>query len=156
MREVKTLLLVRPPRSPRDMSDQENGVPPPHDAHELGVSAAHSSQSSMPHACPVYQKSNAMSANELCTSSPELGNPALPKDKEQEAYKILEKEWEDDPGNARNWSPKKKWTAVCIVRLGIHPLRSLPDLMTMKGLSLHLYFTTCELYDGTGHSASGH
>jgi hypothetical protein len=28
----------------------------------------------------------------------------------------LQDEWENDPANARNWSLKKKWTAVFIVR----------------------------------------
>ena len=45
------------------------------------------------------------------------GESALPEDKVEEALENLEDDWEDDPDNARNWSSKKKWTAVGIVRL---------------------------------------
>jgi len=40
---------------------------------------------------------------------------ALPEDKIEEALEDAEEDWEHDPENARNWSPAKKWTAVCIV-----------------------------------------
>ena len=45
------------------------------------------------------------------------GESALPEDKIEEALENLEEDWENDPENPRNWSQKKKWTAVSAVRL---------------------------------------
>ena len=53
------------------------------------------------------------------TFSPEHGESTFSdsKDKIENAIDNLEDDWENDPENARNWSTRKKWTAVCIVRL---------------------------------------
>ena len=42
------------------------------------------------------------------------------QDKIEKAVVDLEDDWENDPENARNWSTRKKWTAVCIVRRRLH------------------------------------
>jgi hypothetical protein len=44
---------------------------------------------------------------------PEHGESEALEDKFEET---LEDDWENNPENARNWSSRKKWTAVCIVR----------------------------------------
>ncbi|RDB30839.1 hypothetical protein Hypma_005829 [Hypsizygus marmoreus] len=49
--------------------------------------------------------------------SPGHGESALPEDKEEEAVENVEDDWEDDPENARNWSFRRKWTAVAIISL---------------------------------------
>lgn len=56
------------------------------------------------------------------TFSPKNGESTLPdsEDKMEKAVLVvdnLEDDWENDPENSRNWSTRKKWTAVCIVRV---------------------------------------
>ncbi|KAJ6627855.1 hypothetical protein B0H10DRAFT_311994 [Mycena sp. CBHHK59/15] len=46
------------------------------------------------------------------------GESAFPEDKAREKLTALEDGWEDDPVNPRNWSFRKKWTAVAIVYAG--------------------------------------
>lgn len=46
---------------------------------------------------------------------PGHGESALPEDKKGEEVENIEDDWECDPANARNWSSRKKWTAVTIV-----------------------------------------
>lgn len=48
--------------------------------------------------------------------SPGHGDSAFSEDKVEEAVENLEEDWENDPDNARNWSFRRKWTAVGIVR----------------------------------------
>ncbi|TFK72092.1 multidrug resistance protein 4 [Pluteus cervinus] len=48
-------------------------------------------------------------------NSPGYGESALPENKLEEAYENVEEDWEHDPINARNWSTRKKWTAVGVV-----------------------------------------
>ena len=51
------------------------------------------------------------------TFSLEHGESTSPSSDEiEKAAYNLEDDWENDPENARNWSTRKKWTAVCIVR----------------------------------------
>ncbi|KIK56610.1 hypothetical protein GYMLUDRAFT_75996 [Collybiopsis luxurians FD-317 M1] len=71
------------------------------------------------------------------------GESAIPADKKEEALEALQDDWEDDPANARNWSPAKKWTAVSIVSLYtfVSPLSSsmlapaLPQLAEQYGVT---------------------
>ncbi|KAF5311123.1 hypothetical protein D9619_008078 [Psilocybe cf. subviscida] len=81
------------------------------------ATAAHSEspQSSFTNVPLANEKSNVIEHGKLAAFSPGHGESALPENKEQEAYESAEEDWENDPENARNWSPKKKWTAVCIV-----------------------------------------
>lgn len=67
------------------------------------------------------------------TFSPGHGESALPEDKKGEAVENLEDDWENDPENARNWSNRKKWTAVMIVSNVFAPLGFFP-------LTYNVYF----------------
>ncbi|KAH9478455.1 Efflux pump radE [Psilocybe cubensis] len=77
------------------------------------------------------------------TLSPGHGESALPEDKIGEAVENLEDDWENDPENARNWSTKKKWTAVVILSsyTFVSPLASsmmapgIPDLALKYGIT---------------------
>ena len=56
---------------------------------------------------------------------------------EDKFEKTLEDDWENDPENARNWSSRKKWTAVCIVRRPYPFVRS-HELMISRLLILQI------------------
>ena len=43
------------------------------------------------------------------------GESAIPADKKEEEVENIQDDWEDDPANARNWSPGKKCVTVAIV-----------------------------------------
>lgn len=75
-------------------------------------SAAHSLDSCHTH----VELENNKEFNQLeRTFSPGHGESALPEDKREEAFENLEDDWENDPENARNWTSRRKWTAVAIV-----------------------------------------
>ncbi|PPQ86651.1 hypothetical protein CVT25_006835 [Psilocybe cyanescens] len=77
------------------------------------------------------------------TFSPGHGESALPEDKRGEALENVEDDWENDPANARNWSSRKKWTAVMILSAYtfVSPLASsmmapgIPDLVMKYGIT---------------------
>lgn len=65
------------------------------------------------------------------------GESAIPEDKKEEAYENAEEDWQHDPRNPRNWSNRKKWTCVGIVRcysilrhclLSSHPMNRRPSI----------------------------
>jgi hypothetical protein len=49
-------------------------------------------------------------------NQPDRAEDVTPGHNADTAIQTLQDEWENDPANARNWSLKKKWTAVFIVR----------------------------------------
>ncbi|KAF9009997.1 major facilitator superfamily domain-containing protein [Cyathus striatus] len=75
--------------------------------------------------------------------SPGHGESALPEDKIEEAIENVEDDWESDPENARNWTQRKKWTAICIISMYtfVSPLASsmmapgLPELALKFGIT---------------------
>ncbi|KDR80330.1 hypothetical protein GALMADRAFT_62622 [Galerina marginata CBS 339.88] len=76
------------------------------------MSHTHSIASSLTHV-QVNEKSAA--ASETLAYPNGHGESALPEDKIEESLENLEDDWENDPDNARNWTSRQKWTAVCIV-----------------------------------------
>jgi len=76
------------------------------------MSATESLDSSITHV-QVAEKVPVHVNSESPNTSPAHGESEALKDKFEES---LEDDWENDPENARNWSSRKKWTAVCIVR----------------------------------------
>ncbi|KAF8887590.1 multidrug resistance protein 4 [Infundibulicybe gibba] len=93
--------------------------------------------------------------------SPGQGESAIPEDKVEEAVENIEGDWQDDPINPRNWSFRKKWTAVSIVSMYtfVPPLASsmmapgLPEIarqynitsLTVTALTLSIFLLTFAL-----------
>lgn len=48
---------------------------------------------------------------------------SIPAEQKEEVINDLQDDWEDDPANARNWSPRKKWICVTIVSICIDRFR---------------------------------
>jgi len=80
------------------------------------ASTSHSIDSSVTHVQPSNEKQVPNSQELQRVFSNGHGESALPENKVEEEFENLESDWENDPENARNWSTKKKWTTVCIVR----------------------------------------
>ncbi|KAE9404187.1 multidrug resistance protein 4 [Gymnopus androsaceus JB14] len=67
----------------------------------------------------------------------------IPAEQKEEVINDLQDDWEDDPANARNWSPRKKWICVTIISLYsfVSPLPSsmlapgLPDIAAKYGVT---------------------
>ena len=81
------------------------------------MSARHSSDSSHWQVASVGSEAPNNNSFERTFAS-EHGESTLhnSQDKIEKAVVDLEDDWQNDPENARNWSTRKKWTAVCIVR----------------------------------------
>ncbi|KIM47070.1 hypothetical protein M413DRAFT_268955 [Hebeloma cylindrosporum] len=81
----------------------------PTTSDRVPMSATHSLDSSVTHV------QGAEKATPVNSGSPQIslgnGEPEVLEEKQE----TLENDWENDPENARNWSPRRKWTAVCIV-----------------------------------------
>lgn len=91
---------------------------------------------------------------------PEQGKSTLP-DKIEKAVNNLEDDWENDPENARNWSTRKKWTAVYIVRrrfdLFFWIARNFIYISFRRpGRSLCFHISSCQLHDGAWYSGNCH
>lgn len=59
------------------------------------------------------------------------GESALPEDVKEEALERESHHWDKDPANARNWSFRKKWLMVFIVRLPISFNKNAVDIDTV-------------------------
>ncbi|KAF8903320.1 major facilitator superfamily domain-containing protein [Gymnopilus junonius] len=115
-------------------TEPERGVPTLSHAPSVDSSLTHVQPNEKREATP-YQNGGGY--------APGHGESALPEDKVEEAFENVEDDWEDDPDNARNWSSKRKWTAVGIVSAYtfVSPLTSsmmapgIPDLAIKYGIT---------------------
>jgi len=64
-----------------------------------------------------------------------------------------EREWENDPENARNWPPHKKWAAIFVVRPLLFMVSdSRPDVGDRPVVVLYVCPTFGQLHDGSRYS----
>ena len=63
-----------------------------------------------------------------------------------------EREWENDPENARNWPPHKKWTTIFVVRPLLFISDSGPDVGDRPVIGLYVCSSFGQFHDGSRYS----